>query len=61
MSMTAKPSCKACEHPDRRVIDRALAVGQAPRSIMRRYSGLSSRAIEKHRDQCLVAERGGEG
>ena len=56
--MSARP-CKACEHPDRRVIDRALGIGQSPRSIMRRYVGISRREIQKHRDECLAAP--GEG
>ncbi len=55
--MTAK-RCKACEHHDRKVIDSALALGQAPRSIMRRYSGLSRRDIQQHKDECLRAKRG---
>lgn len=52
--MTAK-RCKACGHPERATIDRALAVGQAPRSVVRRYSGISRREIQKHRDECLAA------
>jgi hypothetical protein len=53
--VTAKP-CKACEHPERATIDRALLVaGQSPRSIVRRYSGISRREIQKHRDVCLAA------
>ncbi len=57
--MTEK--CKACEHPDRRVIDRALSLGQAPRGIERRYSSLSRRDIQRHRDRCLAASRGEGG
>ncbi len=51
--MTAK-TCKACEHPDRAVIDRALAIGQAPRSIVRRYRYISRLEVQRHRDECLV-------
>ncbi len=50
--------CKACEHHDRRVIDNALAIGQSPRSIVRRYSNLARRDVQKHRDECLRAKRG---
>ena len=57
--MTDKP-CKACSHPDRGVMDRALALGQAPRSVVRRYSGISRREIQKHRDECLAATGGAE-
>ncbi len=58
--MTDKP-CKACGHPDRGVIDRALALGQAPRSIVRRYSGIGRKEIQRHRDECLAAPGGGKG
>ncbi len=58
--MTAK-ACAVCEHPDRRVIDRALSLGQAPRGIERRYASLSRRDIQRHRDRCLAAPTGGEG
>ena len=52
--MATKPKpCPACEHPERRTIDRALGIGQSPRSIIRRYAGLSRRDVQKHRDVCL--------
>ena len=47
--------CKVCEHVDRAVIERELGVGQSPRSIIRRYAGLSRRDVQKHRDVCLKA------
>ncbi len=53
--------CKACEHPERRTIDNALALGQSPRSIVRRYSGLARQAVQRHRDGCLAAADQGEG
>ncbi len=57
--MTAKP-CKACSHPDRGVIDRALLVaGQSPRSIVRRYRDVSRLEVQRHRDRCLEAPTGG--
>jgi hypothetical protein len=35
-------------------IDRALAEhGQAPRGVVRRYAGLSRKAVQRHRDECL--------
>jgi hypothetical protein len=52
--MQRKP-CPACTHPERRTIDGALAIGQAPRSIIRRYAGLNRKAVQKHRDECLKA------
>lgn len=59
--MTGK-GCKACEHPDRGVIDRALIkAGQSPRSIERRYSGISRREIQRHKDECLAARGGADG
>ncbi len=51
--MTDKP-CKACGHPDRGVIDRALLMaGQSPRSIVRRYRDVSRLEVQRHRDTCL--------
>ncbi len=44
--------CKVCLHPERAGIDSSLAVGQAPRSIARRYSDLTRRVIARHRDEC---------
>jgi hypothetical protein len=38
---------------ERRTIDGALAIGQAPRSIVRRYAGLNRKALQTHRDECL--------
>jgi hypothetical protein len=59
--MQPKP-CAACEHPERATIDRALLEHvQAPRSIIRRYRGLSRRAVQKHRDECLTRPEGGGG
>jgi hypothetical protein len=52
MKAKAKP-CPVCLHLERGVIDRALGIGQAPRSIVRRYAGLSRRAVQRHRDVCL--------
>ena len=55
----ARP-CPACEHPERRTIDRTLLEhDQAPRSIIRRYQGLSRRAVQRHSDECLAT--GGRG
>ncbi len=60
MTTPPKPKvCKVCEHVDRAVIERGLAVAQSPRSIKRRYAGLSRKAIERHRDICL--QLGSEG
>ncbi|MBA2712519.1 MAG: hypothetical protein H0U55_03065 [Rubrobacteraceae bacterium] len=55
--MQRKP-CPACDHPERSVIDGALSVGMSPRSIVRRYAGLSRKALTRHRDVCK--EREGE-
>jgi hypothetical protein len=41
------------------MINRALAIGQAPRSIIRRYAGLGRKAVQKHRDECLQPAGGG--
>jgi hypothetical protein len=54
--MPHKP-CPACIHPERKTIDRALEIGQAPRSIVRRYAGLNRKALQKHRDECLRIEK----
>ena len=48
-----------CRHPERGTIDRALALGQASRSVLRWYAGLSRRAVQKHQDECLLAGGGG--
>ena len=51
--------CKACEHPERATIDRALLrAGQSPRSIVRRYRDVSRPEVQKHRDECLAAAPG---
>ena len=42
--MSAKP-CKACAHQEHDVVDRALAVGRAPRSAVRRYAGPNRKAL----------------
>jgi hypothetical protein len=47
--MQGKP-CVVCVHPERATVDRALGVGQAPRSIVRRYAGLSRKAVTRRRD-----------
>ena len=44
-------NCPACGHPERATVDKALAVGQAPRSIVRRYPGLTRKAVARHRDE----------
>ena len=36
-----------------------LRIGQAPRSIIRRYAGLSRKAVTRHRDACLTGTGGG--
>lgn len=57
----ARRSCKVCEHPERATIDKTLAVGQSPRSIIRRYAGLSRKAVQRHCDECRAGSeaRGG--
>jgi hypothetical protein len=50
-----KKPCPSCNHHERATIDQALAIGQAPRSIVRRYAGISRKAIARHRDECLKA------
>jgi hypothetical protein len=51
--MAQSKPCPACNHPERATIDRALGIGQAPRSILRRYAGLNRKALQRHRDKCL--------
>jgi hypothetical protein len=46
--------CKVCSHLERSVVERGLAIGQSPRSIQRRYAGLTRKAIQRHRDKCLA-------
>jgi hypothetical protein len=56
----SKPSrCPACEHLERATIDRALAAGQASRSVVRRYAGLNRKALTRHRDESLQLETKG--
>ncbi len=52
--MSAKP-CKACAHQEHNIVDRALTVGQAPRPVVRRYAGLNTKALTRHRDVRLAA------
>jgi hypothetical protein len=56
MTAKAKP-CPVCSHLERTTIERGLSMGQSPRSIRRRYAGLSRKAIQKHRDACLKPAR----
>ncbi len=53
MKARAKP-CPVCSHLERSVVERGLAIGQSPRSIQRRYAGLTRKAIQRHRDKCLA-------
>ncbi len=55
MSGAMPKPCAACSHPERATIDGALALGQAPRSVVRRYRGLNRKALGRHRDLCLGA------
>jgi hypothetical protein len=48
-----RKACPVCTHPERLTIDRALEMGQAPRSIIRRYANLGRKALTRHRDVCL--------
>jgi hypothetical protein len=32
-------------------IDKILGIGMSPRSIVRRYAGLSRKAVQRHRDK----------
>ncbi len=48
--------CPVCSHLERATIERALHLGKSPRSIRRRYAGLSRRAIQRHRDVCAYRE-----
>ena len=54
-------ACPACSHVEKDTIDKSLTIlRMSPRSIVRRYAGLSRKAVQAHRDRCL-AEAGGEG
>jgi hypothetical protein len=47
--------CTVCQHPERRAIDKALAIGQeAKRTIAHRY-GLGYYAVLRHEDEHLPA------
>jgi hypothetical protein len=54
-AMTQSKPCAVCSHPERAGIDSSLTIGQAPRSIARRYADLTRRSIARHRDECLKA------
>ncbi len=47
--------------PERRVIDRALGMGQASRSVVRRYAELNREAVQKHRDERHNGTRSNDG
>jgi hypothetical protein len=51
--VVATHKCRICEHPERALVDRVLRVGQSPRSVARRYSDTSRKALTRHRDVCL--------
>ena len=44
-------ACPACEHVEGITIDDALGIGMRPRRIVRRYEGLSRKAIQRYRDE----------
>ena len=50
--------CPVCTHIERTTIDGALGVGLAPRSLVRRYAGLSRKAVQRHKRGCLGLEGG---
>ncbi len=56
-NVSGKP-CKVCAHIERTTIDGALGVGLAPRSLVRRYAGLSRKAVQRHKRGCLGLEGG---
>ena len=56
MKASLQKPCPVCAHLERATIDRALGIGQAPRSIRRRYAGLSRKGIQRHREMCLRTE-----
>jgi len=47
-------SCSTCQHPERKVIDRALVVGESNRSVASKFD-LSEAAIRRHRTNHLPA------
>ena len=49
--MMQSKACPACEHVEGITIDNALSIGMSPRRIIRRYAGLSRKAIQRHRDK----------
>jgi hypothetical protein len=49
-------ACRVCAHPERKTIEQALRIGQAPRSIVRRSASLSRKAVAQHRDECLQSQ-----
>ncbi len=58
MTETKPKSCPVCGHIERSTIDGALGAGVSPRSLVKRYGGLSRKAVQRHRDGCLVGGRG---
>ncbi len=57
--MKQAKKCPACSHVERATIDGALGAGLSPRSLVRRYAGLSRKAVQRHRDTCLARPEGG--
>jgi hypothetical protein len=46
-------SCAVCSHPQRRLIERALALAdQSPRSVAECVGGLSRQQIKRHWREC---------
>ncbi len=53
-----RKECPVCSHLERSVVERALVLGQSPRSIVRRYVGITRLEIQRHKDECIRAKRG---
>jgi hypothetical protein len=53
--VAARPKpCKVClDHEVRRINKALVVIGQSPRNLARRYSGITRRDLTRHRDVCL--------
>ncbi len=53
----SEKTCRGCVHPERKLVDRLLEQGFAPRTIVKRVGLVSRVQLTRHRDKCLKANQ----
>ncbi len=51
-------TCRICEHPERKLLDKLLEQGQIPpRALVKRIGLATRKGLIRHRDVCLKANQ----